>query len=684
MGTLIKKTVTRPMPADAKIVTRKGKQIAQWTDRRKRKRSAEVTTGKDGTQRIKTEAATWTAKYRDGDGVVREVSTGCRDKQAAFGKLKELTDRAELVKGKVITSDQARIADHQGTPLVEHIDAYVQYLGDRKVNADRLNTTENRLKESATACGFRFLCDLNVDRLERWLIEQVNDDERKASAAVYNGYVELWVAFGYWCIGKRMTGKKSHMNGDKRLLANPFEGMGRRDAQADRRRKARALTEAELGRLLDAARRRPLLDAMTVRTGPNKGKPVSKVADHRKPELERLGHERALIYKTAVLTGLRADELRTLSVADLSFGDVPFVRLQRSNEKNRQGSTLPIRDDLAADLQAWVKDRKPGDRVFRVPDGLLRIMDRDLATAGIPKVDADGYVVHVHALRHSFGTHLSMAGVAPRVAQATMRHSDIKLTMGVYTDARLLDTAAAVASLPSLPLAPLQDNAGDLARMVAPTVAPNLGKQGKTGSFPDHCGDRDGSVETRKNPEKTNVSQGFSKSGRQDLNLRPLRPERQQNRGGFRCFPYNENQHIAALTPSQAFFQFLSVFWPFVRMDHAQNGPGPFWLREHPQQSLRQALSASECGALGAGDRFPSPWFCPATPIRIQQNGPRPSEKRAAEQDDQGHGRATGEQRIAPLGLEPRTAEPKLRGAGAENALLSYKENTQKRRTGSK
>ncbi|MEX1028354.1 MAG: ImmA/IrrE family metallo-endopeptidase, partial [Candidatus Paceibacterota bacterium] len=44
-----------------------------------------------------------------------------------------------------------------------------------------------------TACGFRFLCDLNVDQLERWLIEQVNNDERKASAAVYNGYVELWV-----------------------------------------------------------------------------------------------------------------------------------------------------------------------------------------------------------------------------------------------------------------------------------------------------------------------------------------------------------------------------------------------------------------------------------------------------------------------------------------------------------
>lgn len=57
-------------------------------------------------------------------------------------------------------------------------------------------------------------------------------------------------------------------------------------------------------------------------------------------------------------------------------------------------------------------------------------------------------MVHVHALRHSFGTHLSLAGVAPRVAQAAMRHSNISLTMGTYTDARLLDTSEAIEALP--------------------------------------------------------------------------------------------------------------------------------------------------------------------------------------------------------------------------------------------
>jgi hypothetical protein len=43
-------------------------------------------------------------------------------------------------------------------------------------------------------------------------------------------------------------------------------------------------------------------DALMIRKGPNKGEMVAKVSDDRKSELLQLGEERALIYKTAVLT----------------------------------------------------------------------------------------------------------------------------------------------------------------------------------------------------------------------------------------------------------------------------------------------------------------------------------------------------------------------------------------------
>lgn len=49
---------------------------------------------------------------------------------------------------------------------------------------------------------------------------------------------------------------------------------------------------------------------------------------------------------------------------------------------------------------------------------------------------------------------LVRAGVAPRVAQAALRNSDVRLTMQVYTDPKLLDIDAALAVLPELTLSP--------------------------------------------------------------------------------------------------------------------------------------------------------------------------------------------------------------------------------------
>ena len=54
--------------------------------------------------------------------------------------------------------------------------------------------------------------------------------------------------------------------------------------------------------------------------------------------------------------------------------------------------------------------------LFTVPSGLVRILNRDLEAANIPKKDDRGRTVDVHALRHSFGTLLSTSGVAPRIA----------------------------------------------------------------------------------------------------------------------------------------------------------------------------------------------------------------------------------------------------------------------------
>jgi len=76
------------------------------------------------------------------------------------------------------------------------------------------------------------------------------------------------------------------------------------------------------------------------------------------------------------------------------------------------------------------------------------------ATSFLCYVDALGRYADFHALRHTTGTLLALGGVNPKTAQTLMRHSDINLTMSLYTHTLAGQEAAAIASLPNLDTAP--------------------------------------------------------------------------------------------------------------------------------------------------------------------------------------------------------------------------------------
>ena len=154
------------------------------------------------------------------------------------------------------------------------------------------------------------------------------------------------------------------------------------------------------------------------------------------------------------------------------------------------------------------------------------ILHRDLVAAGIArrvevspgkwkidKRDERGRTVDVHSLRHTFGTLLSAAGVAPRTIQAAMRHSTIDLTMNVYTDSKLLDVAGAMEALPALPL--VGGKASEVAALkatgtdnfalgqFAPEFAPTTGKTRTVQSIMDKIAS---AAEKSSDPEAVDVS----------------------------------------------------------------------------------------------------------------------------------------------------------------------------------
>jgi len=143
------------------------------------------------------------------------------------------------------------------------------------------------------------------------------------------------------------------------------------------------------------------------------------------------GPTRALVYRLAMLSGLRANELRTLTRADLDLSSsAPSIRIRAVNAKSGKDQRVPLREDLRAALEAHVRSLHPGARVFRLPNGNLArlLLKPDLLGAGLPTEDEAGERVVFHSLRHCFGSWLAESGAAPVDAQSLMRHSDLRTT----------------------------------------------------------------------------------------------------------------------------------------------------------------------------------------------------------------------------------------------------------------
>lgn len=163
--------------------------------------------------------------------------------------------------------------------------------------------------------------------------------------------------------------------------------------------------------------------------------------------------DRRRVWMTFIYTGLRKSELATLTWEDLNL-DRGEITVQSENAKTKKQRTIPLRADLHAVLSAWKESHPdPSDTapVFVSAAGtpldlrnILRDLKSDLAEA---KVNAVG--VDVHALRYTFCTHLCKSGVNIKTAQVLMGHSDIRLTMDIYTDPTLLDKRGAVEALPA-------------------------------------------------------------------------------------------------------------------------------------------------------------------------------------------------------------------------------------------
>jgi integrase len=238
---------------------------------------------------------------------------------------------------------------------------------------------------------------------------------------------------------------------------NPVEHLPSINASADIRRERRVITAEEFTRLVEAA--------------------------HGGPDIQCVsGPDRAMLYVLAAWTGYRRGELASLTLKSFNFeSDPPTVQVKAGYSKRRRNDIVPLHPVVAEQLKSWLKAKGQigqGEPLFslRTKSGGLRktatMMKLDLERARAAWIeeaesdqerkrreesdylqyqDENGLYADFHANRHMFITNLAKVGVHPKLAQSIARHSDVSLTMNVYSHVEVQEQATAINTLPAPP-----------------------------------------------------------------------------------------------------------------------------------------------------------------------------------------------------------------------------------------
>lgn len=259
MGSVFRKTAVRDVPVGAKVVTNPdGTDEAKWVPRGSRRPITALVVTLDGGRRVvEVPTGCWYAKYRDADGIVRTVSTRCRDENNAKQVLARLERDAERIRSGVMTRREADAADQRRSPIAQHIEGYIARLPGKRggtATAMHRDNTRRYLTRLAAECLWECLADMTRDSLERWITSHSRpgpDGRPVRSARSINCHRAAAVAFANWCADPLIG----------RLPSNPFGtgqyGVPKADEDADPRRRRRAFSPDELFHLVDAAYNAP-------------------------------------------------------------------------------------------------------------------------------------------------------------------------------------------------------------------------------------------------------------------------------------------------------------------------------------------------------------------------------------------------------------------------------------------
>lgn len=389
-------------------------------------------------QKVPGETKKWYCRYRDAIGIERFKPLS-PDKKIAQQMFNNILAKVELEKSGV----QDPFDLEMNKPIQLHIDDYEKHLKSKNSDLRYISEVIGKIKRCTAFCRWLKIQNIRTSDVENFLLDL--RENAGLSIQTSNHYLTSLKAFTRWLVR------------NLRMKINPLEAIEPLNVRMDRRHDRRPLTMEEFMLLLHAAE-----------TGP--------------PAVGLTGPDRAMLYILAAWTGFRRGELGSLTLRSFKLKrNNPTVVIQAAYSKHRREDIQVLHQDIVERLLKWLEIRQPQSEneilfpISKKTCGTDRdtshMMMFDLASARrvwlaetsdefelqarqesdfLKYEDSTGKFADFHALRHTFITNLSRANVSPKVAQTLARHSDIRLTMQIYTHIDSDEQAAAINSLPGL------------------------------------------------------------------------------------------------------------------------------------------------------------------------------------------------------------------------------------------
>ena len=355
----------------------------------------------------------------------------------ALAHREEARERAELIRRGALNPKIEAMAEQGGNPIAEHVDAFKAMMEDKGCTANHVNKTCEHIARICKhpKCDFQMLSDMDADKVvEAIRAIRGTPTRRKTTIAVstVHSIVTSFKSFSRWLYNENRTATD--------LMKNVKKGSAKAEV------KRGAFSDAELTCLLSSTAQAP----------------------HR---YKLSGADRAMLYRLAVETGFRANELRSMERGNFDLGDVEraSVTVHGAYTKNGKEATLPLRSDFAAELQSFLSRSAQDGPALPVPRRTADMIHEDMADARtawlqaaespaecyerfgtrfLLPVDESGFVRDFHSLRHTGITRVVRSGASMKIAQDFARHSDPKLTANIYTHLHISDIRAALENVP--------------------------------------------------------------------------------------------------------------------------------------------------------------------------------------------------------------------------------------------